>query len=209
MRGAVRRALTMILCLALTGCGHGADEVDQLTLDIRGRYLGLERVTARLEVEADYGQRVYAYELDLDWRREGETTISVIAPEEVAGLTARLAAGETFLDYDGVSLETGPLDESGLSPMGAGPRLLQAAAEDFIAESGLETWEEGERLRLLCRDPEGRPGEGTEYTLWFDPNTFALLRGEVSVDGRRVFACRLSEFQMEGPTEEAAPSGEK
>ena len=160
MRGAVRRALTMILCLALTGCGQGADEVDQLTLDIRGRYLGLERVTARLEVEADYGQRVYAYELDLDWRREGETTISVMRAGGGGGPHRPAGRGETFLDYDGVSLETGPLDESGLSPMGAGPRLLQAAAEDFIAESGLEDLGGGGAAPAPLPGPGGPAGGG-------------------------------------------------
>ena len=47
-------ALMMTLCLLLSGCGgQGMDEVDQLTLDLRGAYLALAGVTAQLEVEAD------------------------------------------------------------------------------------------------------------------------------------------------------------
>ena len=189
-------ALMMTLCLVLTSCGGQAtDEADQLTLDIRGEYLALERVTARMEVGADYGRRVYAYTMDLDWQREGDTTVTVTAPETVAGITARISAGETFLEYDGVSLETGPLDESGLSPVGAGIFLMKAATEGFIAESGFDILEGRECLRLLCWDPEGVPGEGTECTLWFDKDTHDLLRGEISVDGQRVIECTFTTFE--------------
>lgn len=195
-------ALMMTLCLVLTGCGgRRADEVDQLTLDIRGAYLSAEELTARMEVEADYGSRVYAYTLDLTWQREGDTTVTVTAPEEVAGITARVADGETFLEYDGLSLETGPLDEEGLSPIGSGPFLLKTAVEGFIAESGLETVGERECLYVLCRDPEGRPGEGTECGLWFDRESRALVRGEIWADGRRVIACQITEFTMTVPEE--------
>lgn len=191
-------ALMMTLCLLLAGCGgQDMDEVDQLTLDIRGEYLSLERVTAQMEVGADYGRRVYAYTMNLDWRREGDTTIVLTAPEEVAGITARITAGETFLEYDGVSLETGPLDESGLSPIGAGVCLLEAVTEGFIAESGFDTLDEQDCLRLLCRDPEGAPGEGTECVLWFDRQTHDLLRGEISADGRRVIECTFTSFERE------------
>lgn len=191
-------ALMMTLCLLLSGCGGGSmDKADQLTLDLRGEYLGLERVTAQMEVEADYGRRVYDYTIALDWRREGETTLSVTEPEELAGITARIAEGKTFLEFDGVSLETGPLDESGLSPLSAAPELLRAAAEGFIAESGFDTLGEQECLRLLCRDPEGEPGVGTEHTLWFDPSTGNLLRGEISVDGQRVITCEVRSFVKE------------
>lgn len=191
-------ALMMTLCLLLAGCGgQDMDEVDQLTLDIRGEYLTLERVTAQMEVGTDYGRRVYAYRMEMDWRREGDTTITVTAPEEVSGITARISAGETFLEYDGISLETGPLDESGLSPVGVGICLLEAATESFIAESGFDTLDERTCLRLLCRDPERAPGEGTECTLWFDKDTHDLLRGEISVDGRRVVECAFTSFVRE------------
>ena len=192
-------ALMMTLCLLLVGCGgQGADAADQLTLDIRGEYLALERVTAQMEVGADYGRRVYDYTMDLDWRREGDTTVTVTAPETVAGITARLSDGETFLEYDGVSLETGSLDERGLSPVGAGILLLEATTEGFIAESGFDTLDTRECLRLLCRDPEEGPGEGTECSLWFDRDTHDLLRGEISVDGRRVITCTFTAFSKEG-----------
>ena len=195
-------ALMMTLCLALAACGGEEAEArnaDELALAIRTEYLAMEGCTARMEVTADYGERVYDFTLDLSYARDGETTITVAAPEEVAGVTARLSGEGTYLEYDGASLETGPLDESGLSPIGAAPFLLRGAREGFLAECALETEGERELVRMTCRDPELSPGEGTELSLWFDAGTHALVRGEILSDGFRVIDCTVTDFHMTGP----------
>lgn len=191
----------MLLCLLLAGCGGAGLEnsAEQRALDIRGDYLSMEAMTAHAAVTADYGQRVYAYELDVAWAREGETVLTVTAPENIAGVTARLADGETALEFDGVRLETGPLDEAGMSPIDAIPALLAAAREGFIAECGTEVLGEAEALRLCCRNPDSAAGTGTEITLWLDPDTGALIQGELASDGFTVLRCVFSEVQMALP----------
>ena len=150
--------LTMTLCLTLTCCGgEGGSQAEQLALDIRGEYLAMAGCAASMEVTADYGQRVYEFGIDLTWQRKGESVLTLTAPENVAGVTARLAEGETALDYDGVRVETGPLDDTGLSPMSAVPVLLDYAQSGYIAACGIETVEDREVLRVDCRDPEGTP----------------------------------------------------
>lgn len=182
----------------LTACGgeDRGENTDELALDMRGTYLSISGCTAELELIADYGERVYEYGLSLSYQREGDTTITVTAPEEAAGVTARITGGETFLEYDGASLETGPLDGSGLSPIEAVPLMLRCAQEGFIAETGMETLEEAQYLRITCRDPEMEAGEGTEVVLWFSPESYALERGEVLVDGVRVIGCTFENVEM-------------
>lgn len=191
--------LTISVCLALAACGGEAGEsgAEQLALDIRGEYLEMAGCTAALEMTADYGQRVYTYGIDLSWQREGETVLAVTAPENVAGVTARILEGETALEYDGMRVETGPLDDSGMSPVDAVPVLLDYAEGGFIAACGMETLEEQEVLRVDCREPEAAAGTGRECSLWFDPSTHALLRGELSQDGFTVIQCVFTEFQMQ------------
>ena len=188
--------LTIILCLTLTCCGgEGGGQAEQLALDIRGEYLALAGCTACLEVTADYGRRVYQYTMDVLWQRKGESVFTLTAPENVAGVTARLAAGETALEYDGVRVDTGPLDEAGLSPLTAVPVLLEYVESGYIAACGMEVLGEEEALRVDCRDPETSPGTGRECSLWFDKDSRALLRGELSQDGFTVLQCRFSQFQ--------------
>ena len=104
--------LMMILGLSLSACGgaEGGNRAEQLALDIRGEYLEMGGCTASLELTADYGSGVYRTGIGVSYDREGETILTVTAPENIAGVTARLR-GETALEYDGIRVETGPLDD--------------------------------------------------------------------------------------------------
>ena len=183
-----------MMILLLAGCGKaGGNEAEELALTIRGEYLAVEHCAAQASVTADYGQRVYEYEMAVSVDGE-ETVLTLSAPETVAGLTARITGEDSFLEFDGLSVETGPLDSSGLAPVSALPALLEAARSGYITACALE--EDGALLRVDCGDPTGSPGSGTETVLWFDTATHALVRGEVSVDGFRAILCEFSDFTI-------------
>jgi len=193
----------MTLALLLAGCGGEEGQAEERMNTVRGRYLEMTACSGHADLTADYGQRVYIYGLDFTWKQEGETVLTLTAPEDVAGVTARIAAGETALEFGGTMVETGPLDSSGLSPIDALPALLAYAREGFAAECVLEDWDGEERLHVTCRDPEEEPGTGVECELWFEPESAALLRGELSAEGFTVIQCEVSGFVMElGKTEE-------
>lgn len=194
-------ALMMTLVLPLAACGGGGgNEAETLALKIRSQYLEMTACAGQLELTADYGQRVYTYGVDLAWEKEGETTLTLTAPENVAGTVARIANGETALEYDGVMVETGALDGAGLTPVDAVPALLTCAREGFLAECVLEDWDGEQRLHVTSRDPEKDPGSGVETQLWFQPDTGALLRGEISSDGVTVVTCEAAGFTLTAPT---------
>lgn len=196
-------ALMMTLVLLLSACGgKGGDQADELVQDVRSAYLAMETCTAHMELTADYGQRVFTYGMELSWQRDGETVLTLTSPENVAGTSAVIAAGETALEYEGVMVETGPLDGAGLSPIDAVPALLAYAREGFIAESALEERETGQWFHITCRDPENEPGAGLEGDLWFDPESYALLRGEISNGGFTVIQCDFTNFAMTKGAEE-------
>ena len=189
MRKLLLCALMMTL---LTGCGSGTvSEAEELALAIRGEYLAMDSCALRASVTADYGQRVYQYELAAAVNGE-DTVLTLSAPETVAGLTAHITGKDSRLEFDGISVETGPLDGNGLTPVSALPALLEAARGGYIAACALE--EDGTLLRVDCGDPAASPGSGTETVLWFDASTHALARGEVSVDGFRAISCEFLEF---------------
>lgn len=188
------------LCLLLSACGGGntGNEAETLALQIRTEYLAMERCSSSVEMTADYGQRVYQYGLDFSWEKQGDAVLTVTSPENIAGITARLRDGQTALEYDGIRVETGPLNPEGLSPMDALPALLTAAREGFLAQCVMETAEDGTAvLHTVSRDPGAEPGSGTELQLWFQADTHALLRGEISQDGFTVIQCVFRDFTME------------
>ena len=102
----------MILSLLLLPSCGGMEEQNQaeeLALTIRGEYLALESLSASMDVTADYGERVYDFALTAAVSGE-ETVLTLTEPEWAAGLTARITGEEGKLEYDGLILETGPLD---------------------------------------------------------------------------------------------------
>ena len=190
----MRKCVVCVLMttLLLAGCGPaGVSQAEELALEIRVELLEMDSCTARLEITADYGQRVYQYEMAAAVTGE-DTVLTLSAPETVAGLTARLSGEGSALEFDGLAVDTGPLDGAGLTPVSAFPALLEAARTGYILSCGLE--EDTGLLRVDCGDPAGSPGSGTETALWFDPETHALAKGEISVDGFRAISCQVSDF---------------
>ncbi len=186
----------LLLCvpmiLLLAGCSPAkVSRAEELALGLRGEYLEMTACSAHLAVTADYGQRVYDYEMDAALEGE-ELTLTLTAPETVAGMTAHLSEGEGQLEYDGVWVETGTLDEDGLTPLGAFSAMLEAIRGGYITACSLE--EEETLLRLDCGDPTASPGKGREVTLWLDASTRNLVRGEIRVDGYRVIVCECTNF---------------
>ena len=141
---------------------------------------------------------MYQYGLDFSWEKQGDAVLTVTSPENIAGITARLRDGQTALEYDGIRVETGALNQQGMSPVDAVPVLLDCAREGFIAECGLETEDETQLLHIICRDPEGTAGTGQECSLWVEADTFALLRGEIAQDGFTVIRCTFTKFERTG-----------
>ncbi len=187
--------------LLLTGCGGsgtvGVSQAEQAALSVRTDYLAMTAWTATVDMVADYGERVYTYQMSVSWEKDGATVLTVLEPENIAGLTARLEDGETCLDYDGASLETGELSGTGLTPMEVIPAVLEALFSGYIAQCDFETGAEGEQLWVLCRSPEDPAGSGTEIALWFNAETHEITRAEVSFDGYVVMQCAFTEFTKE------------
>lgn len=189
----------MILLLALLCACGGGNEDNDLVLSLREDFQNMDAWSGEMELTADYGQRVYDYSVSFTGDREEGTTLTITAPEEAAGITAVAKEGQTWLDYDGVRLETGPLDPQGLSPMDALPALLTELETGTVAEVGTETDGDLSLLRLTLRDPEVTPGTGRETVFWFDKAQKTLLRAELRNDGATVVSCVFSSFTMTIP----------
>lgn len=210
-KGLCARTITLVLTAflaVLTACqggGENTNKAETLARNIRTKYLESAACSGHWDLTADYGQRIYTYGIDWTWDRDAETRLTITDPENVAGTAAHIAKGETSLEYDGVILETGPLEEAGLAPMDAIPSFLTCAREGFLAECVLEDWDGVSQLHVTCRDPEKQPGQGIETQLWFEPDTAALLRGEISSDGVTVIQADCSGFAMTEASSQQPP----
>ena len=187
----------LMLTVLLTGCGNNDQQAQQQGVLLRGRYQAMSGWQGTFRVCAQLGEQVYEFTLEGSGQREEETVLTVVEPDWMAGVTARMSQEESVLEYDGAGITLGTLDGDGLSPIAAIPAMLDQVVQGYIARCSWE--EEGDEtlLELTCRDPEKEAGEGTEYVLWFDPDTFALRAGEVRVAGATVLTVTCDDFTME------------
>ena len=98
-----------------------------------------------------------------------------MAPELIRGIRAHARAGETTLEFDGVMLDTGPLNDYGLSPMSALPLLVEAMKSGYI-DSVRE--ENGEYAALII------PDDHLNVQLHLDKYTMRPVYAELISDGK-------------------------
>jgi outer membrane lipoprotein-sorting protein len=187
----------MILALSLLGgCASQSDRSEELALSLRTSYLSLSHVSAQAEVTADYGDSVFTYEVQVEGNQLGGS-LTVLQPEEVAGITVTWQEGETTLIYDGASVETGSLSPDGLSPTDGIPLLLEALRTGPITSATLENWDTEELLVITLDNPNYTESGTSWLTVWADAEDFTLRRAEIAWEGETVIQMEFEEFSYE------------
>ncbi len=204
MKTKIHLILSVIFLLMITtSCGGDTQEqYYQQALKARTQYLGLQQGTSLCHITADYGQRVYDFSLVLTLSRDQDqqlvSTLTLTAPEEIAGISVTAQGGSSQLRWEGMILETGDLNQEGLSPVSAIPLFLETLCSGYLESVTMteKLTQENPLLTLFCRDPDKIQGTGQEITLWLDSQTYALVGGEIFQDGVRVLSCEFQNFLM-------------
>ena len=194
----MRKLLSCVLMMALllSGCkGDEDNSPEAAALALRDTYQNMAGWTSAVDITAEVGDKVFDFTLDASWRKEGETVLTITAPELLAGITARITDGETVLEYDGAGLSLGLLDGRGLTAVSAVPWVMEQIGSGYMAKCA---WagENKALLEITFRDPEAETGKGTEFRVSFDRESRALVGAEVSVDGASVLTVAFRDFTM-------------
>ena len=207
MRRLTACVLMMILLLSACKGGPAAETPEEAALALREEYQALAGWSATGDVSVCYSDTVYDFTLDAKWQREGETVLTVTAPELLAGITARVARGETVLEYDGAGLSLGLLDGAGLTPVSAVTALMEQIEKGYMARC---SWsgEEEQYLQISFQDPELEANAGTQFLLTFDRAGHALLSAEVSAAGETVLTADIRDFTMEMKQDDTGDSAD-
>ena len=200
----MRKAMlfALMLTLLLTACG-GEEERDPAS-ELQAAYAGLAAATLEADITCHYDDETRTYTMLCDYT-PGSSTVTVLAPEDLAGISATVAEGELTLSYEDVSLDAGSYSAAAISPVAALPKLMEAAAAGYVSQQSVEELEERSCLRLSC-DLDGE--EGDLYTTWFDQETLLPLYSEISVDGVVVYQVAWSRFEVREPQGGEAQDGQ-
>ena len=195
----MRKALLFapMLMLLLTACGGGGEKVDP-AVELQAQYAALSAATMEADGICHYDGETRTYTL-LCAYTPVESTVTVLAPANLSGISATVADGKLHLSYEDVSLDAGGYSAAAISPVAALPRLMAAAGGGYLTEQSEEDVNQRPCLRLSCDLPDD---ETTVYTTWFDKETLLPLRSEVTSSGEMVFEVAWNRFEV---TSQSAP----
>lgn len=178
-----RLIIPIFLCvLLLTACGKTRREGDYRAF--AERLNKLETLSFTAQVRAEYEHKTARFGLSYEEDGEGGR-VTVLAPELIRGVSARVKPGSSTLEYDSVVLDTGSLDSFGLSPLSSLPAMLRVMRLGHVDS----IWEEdGKTVVMLEPDDELR------CTVWFSKPDMRPLRAELITDGRVTVYLEISDW---------------
>ena len=127
----------LTLCL-LCACGGKANDPLQAPMDYRTDLLAHGGCAFELDARAEAGEQLWELSLDCELDANGDGTVTVLAPESIAGISAVCEDGGASLRYDDLALGLGTLPGTELAPAQAPSRLVLAWAQAWIASAGPE-----------------------------------------------------------------------
>ena len=155
--------MMLLLCLLCACAGGGNDEPLQTPMDYRTALLGHGGCAFELEARVDAGDLLWELSLACDLDAAGNGTVTVLAPESIAGISAVCEDGGASLRYEDLALGLGTLPGTELAPAQAPSRLVLAWAQAWIASAGpenegiLASYEDGNLTVRTCFDAAGLP----------------------------------------------------
>lgn len=187
----MKKVVVFVLALAvlLCGCGRGEEETVRT---VQSRWAQAQKVTAQVEITCHFDGGSRSFTVSTVWEPTGATT-TVLAPEEVAGISATVTGEELLLRYDGAALAAGvPM---ALSPAACVPYLLRCVAEGYLLDCGSETLD-GQACLRAAFDTTAPDGTKILCAVWFDGQSGAPYYTEFSTDGAVVLTIRTLSFEM-------------
>lgn len=179
----MRRAALLALMTALLLCGCRSDARQREMIEERraGFESGAE-FTA--EVTADLGDEAFSFTARCTVSPE-EAVMTLVSPEPVAGVTARLGADGAQLEFDGLILDLGALAEGELGPVGA----LGALAQSLRAGPVTAVFEEN-GLTVV----QSYADESSYVLTRYDSGTLTPVHAQLVTNGRGGLECDISDF---------------
>ena len=174
----------VLVLLLLSGCGRERAMLSEYE-DFSRRLAASDSLSFSAKLRAEYEHKTARFTLSFR-ESDGIGTVEVTAPALIAGIRATVARNGTKLEFGDISLDTGALDDRGLSPMSALP-LLVKTLRDVSPES---CWrEDGKTVVQLIADDERL------CTVWFGSEGLPI-RAEIISDGRVTIYMDIGEFSF-------------
>lgn len=174
-------AFALMMTLLFSACKTAANDPGQAALDIRTRLLADGGISLCADIQADFGEKVYDYRLECDYSCDGSSTVTVVEPDIISGISATVSQEGTSLSFDCISLNTGTLEGTELSPMGALPAMAEAWCSGYISNTCAAQIDGADCYFVSYLTGSG--SDELEIRTWFDKTALLPVYGEIVSDG--------------------------
>ena len=183
----------ILLSLTLASCGAG--QVTQDAASMRVPYQQMDACIMEAKVSCtQYGEPWDAV-LRCTYRPDAESTVEVLAPETISGVTVTFDGASRYLNADGRRLNAGRVSPEGLSPSDVLPRLMDALRDGWTVEENPEEWDGVPCVRLTV-DQTGQAGSKVFSTVWLKTSDGTPLRAEIAVGDETMFTAEFTSFEF-------------
>lgn len=179
----------VLMILLLIGCGGESGVQAEQILE---KYAAMESCEMEAEVNCEYSGELKEYSMRCSYTPE-ESTVTVLAPEALTGLSAVFNREGCSLCYEEYVLDAGTLGQSRLSPAESLPLLMEALREGYLLEQSRESVN-GEEVLRVCMETEE---EGTDlyWTVWMKEDGTPIA-AEVSENHELIFRMEFTAFSF-------------
>ena len=183
-------AVLFMLLLPLTGC----TEEDHTAEDILQRYESVKNCSMEAVVRCEYENESREYTLHCDYEADGKSSVTVLKPSALQGLSVTYDGADSALIYEDLILNAGTLGSGCLSPAEVLPRLMDAIKNGwFLEEESVER--DGKPLRQMTFEVEEN-GVKQYWTVLFDEQTGAPVAAELTEESQLFFTMEFTNFSF-------------
>ena len=186
----MRKALFLVpmLLLLLTSCGVSQEN----DVSLQQQYAGVTEANLEADITCHYDDELRTLTMLCAYTPDS-SSITVLSPAELAGISATVEQGNLTLSYEDISLDAGSYSAADISPVAVLPKLMEAASSGYITEQSEESYNDRNCYRMSA---DLSQQEGLLYTTWFDQETLLPLYSEVTVDDTVVFEVTWTRFEV-------------
>ena len=185
----MKRVLAVVvLLLTFTGC-RSADSHINAALALRESLLKGNGCSFDAVITADYGDKLYTFEMQCSGDKEGNVSFEVTAPQSISGICGAVNAQGGRLTFDDRALMFELLADGQVTPVSAPWLLINTLRSGYISAAGAD--ETGIRVQI----DDSYESDALHLDIWLNDKG-APMRGEILWQGRRIVSLDVENFTI-------------
>lgn len=140
------------------------------------------------EIIADFGETVESFTVSCEAQADGETNLTILEPETLAGITANVTQAGGKITYDGIMLDFGLLAEEALAPAAAPSLMVACWSGEYISSAG------NEDAYYRVSYEKGYDEDVLKVDTWFE-NSLPIY-AEVCYNDVRILQLKITKFEF-------------